>query len=143
MRPGFPLPDVTWEPLVPFWAAAERGELRIPRCDSCGAFVWYPRKTCRSCGGQAITWDRVSGRGRIFSWVLVRHAFVPQFASLVPFATGLVALEEDPAVRLATRFVDCEPCELAVDAPVEAVFRDLSFPGVPGSVRAPLFRPVH
>lgn len=142
MRPEFPLPDISWEPVAPFWAAAARHELALPRCDGCGAFAWYPKDRCRSCGGTAFTWTPVSGRGRLFSWTVVRHAFLPQFADLVPFVPGLVTIDEDPAVRLVTRIVDCEPAHLRADQPVEVVFRELTFAGVRGAVTAPLFRPL-
>jgi uncharacterized protein len=83
----------------------------------------------------------VEGRGRLFSWAVVRHPFLPQFREKVPYATGLVALDEDHAVRLATEIVDLSPGELRVDLPMEVVFRPLRFPGVDGSVMAPLWRP--
>lgn len=141
MRTEFPLPDVTWEPTREYWAGAARGELRIPRCDSCGRLVWYPHDTCRRCDGTGLTWETLSGRGTLFSWVVVTHAFLPQFADLVPFVPALVALEEDPAVRIATRMVDCEPSDLDFEMPVEVVFRPIEFTGVDGSVVAPLFVP--
>jgi uncharacterized OB-fold protein len=59
----------------------------------------------------------------------------------VPYVSGLVALEEDPAVRIVTNLVDCEPDDLQVDMPVRVVFRALSFPGSPREVRAPMFMP--
>ncbi len=83
----------------------------------------------------------MSGRGTVFSWVVVSHAFLPQFRAKVPFVSALVALEEDPAVRLATELVDCTADGVAFDMPVEVVFRPLTFAGVDGSVTAPLFRP--
>ena len=140
-RDDFPLPDTDWEPLREFWAAAARHELVIPRCDSCGAYCWYPRDKCRACKGESFTWAPMSGRGRLFSWTVVRHAFLKQFAEDVPFATGLVALDEDPAVRLVTRLVDCDVDDLAFDQPVDVVFRDLAFPGIERTVTAPFFRP--
>jgi uncharacterized OB-fold protein len=142
MRDDFPLPDTDWEPAAAFWAAAARHQLAIPRCDTCSAYCWYPRAKCAACNGEAFTWTAVSGRGRLFSWTVVRHAFLPQFADEVPYATGLVALDEDPAVRLATRLVDCDVERLDFEQPVEVVFRDLSFPGIERTVTAPFFRPV-
>jgi hypothetical protein len=140
-RAEFPLPDVEWAPTREFWAGAARGELVLPRCDACGRYVWYPDGACRLCGGVAHTWTAVSGRGRLFSWSVVRRAFIPQLADLVPFVTGLVAIEEDPAVRLATRIVDCTPEGLRIEMPVGVTFRRLVFAGVAGSVVAPLFAP--
>jgi hypothetical protein len=140
-RDDFPLPDTDWEPTRPFWAAAARGVLAVTRCDLCARYVWYPDGRCRHCGGDRLTWTAVSGRGKLFSWSVVHRAFIPQLADLVPFVTGLVEIDEDPAVRIVTRIVDCAPETLAVDMPVRVVFRPLRFAGVAGEVQAPLFAP--
>ena len=79
----------------------------------------------------------------LFSWVIVERAFLPAFADKVPFVTALVALDEDPAVRLPTYIVDADPASLQPDAPVQVVFRELSFSTVPDrAVVVPMFRPV-
>jgi uncharacterized OB-fold protein len=141
VRPEFPLPDTSWEPVREFWAGAAREELRIPRCDTCNRLCWYPKAKCRHCDGESFTWETMSGRGTLFSWVVVTHSFLPQFADLVPFAPALVALDEDPAVRLATRMVDCDLDALEFELPVEVTFRPISFTDVDGDVVAPLFVP--
>ena len=141
MRSDFPLPDLTWEPTAPYWAGAAAGELRIPRCDRCHHFNWYPHERCHSCGGTSFTWEAMSGRGTLFSWVVVTHAFLPQFAGVVPFVPALVALDEDPSVRVPTRVVDTDPDSLEFDMPLEVTFRPISFTGVDGAVTAPLFVP--
>jgi uncharacterized OB-fold protein len=139
-RADFPLPDLGDPLSAPFFAAAAAGELRIPRCEECGAYVWYPQETCPADGG-ALVWTRVSGRATLFSWAVVRRAFLPAFEDKVPFVTALVALDEDPAVRIATYIVDADPDALVPDAPVEVEFRDLSFATVPDtSVVVPMFR---
>jgi uncharacterized OB-fold protein len=71
----------------------------------------------------------------------VTRALFDDYASKAPYTTGLVALEEDPRVRLVTLLVDCLPADLTIDMPVEVVFRVLEFPNVEGSVIAPVFRP--
>ncbi|TMA56522.1 MAG: OB-fold domain-containing protein [Deltaproteobacteria bacterium] len=83
----------------------------------------------------------MSGRGRLFSWSVVRRAFIPQLAADVPYVAGVVAIEEDPAVRIVTRIVDCDPASLRADMPVCVVFRPLRFAGVHGEVTAPMFVP--
>jgi len=135
----FPLPELEWEGTRPFWEAAAREALVIPRCDACAAWVWYPRECCGACQAEGLTWTPVSGRGTLFTWTVVHHAFAEPFAPLVPYATGLVALAEDPAVRLATLLVDCDPASLRVDQPVRALFRRLPYGG--REVVAPLFTP--
>jgi uncharacterized protein len=141
-RADFPLPDVTDERTAEFFAGATRGELVIPRCVACGAFCWYPEPSCPRCGAPELTWTRVSGRGRLYSWAVVQRAFLPAFEEMVPFVTGLVALDEDPAVRLVSFVVECDPAGLVADQPLEVTFRPLSFPTVPGkSVTVPMFVP--
>ena len=138
-RAEFPLPDVDDALTAGYFSGAARGELSIPRCDVCGRWVWYPEAACPACGG-ALTWTATSGRGGLFSWVVVERAFLPAFADMVPFVTALVALEEDPAVRIVALLVDVDPAELAIDLPMEAVFRPLAFPTVPDrSVVVPMF----
>jgi uncharacterized OB-fold protein len=141
MHADFPLPDVDWEPTREFWAGAARGVLRIPRCDACTRWMWYPEPPCRWCGGSRLTWHDVSGRGRLFSWSVVHYAWIPQVADRLPFVTGLVALEEDPAVRVVSYIVDGAPDSLRCEQPVHAVFRPLRYPGVERTVVAPLFTP--
>jgi uncharacterized OB-fold protein len=131
MRDEFPLPDLT-EPLTgPFWEHAARGVLAIPRTPD-GRWQWYPKSA-------DVEWVPVSGRGQVFSWTEVHQVFLPAFADQVPYLTGLVALEEDPSIRLATRFVDCDAVEIG--QPVEVTFRRMRFSTVAGEVQAPLFRP--
>jgi uncharacterized protein len=141
MHAAFPLPEVDWEPLASFWNAAARDTLVLPRCDACGRLCWYPRRACPACAGESFRWSEVQGRGTLFSWSVVRHPFLPQFAALTPYVTALVALDEDPAVRFATRVVGAQPDDLIIDQPMTVVFDDLTFPGVEGAVRAPLWTP--
>src|SRR5690242_15860356 len=110
-REDFPLPDVDDPATAPFYAGAAAGELRVPRCGTCGEFVWYPEPVCPR-DGATPEWVAVSGRGTLFSWAVVQRAFLPAFADKVPFVTALVALDEDPRVRIPTLIVDAEPASL-------------------------------
>ena len=138
-RDDFPLPDVD-DPLTgQYFAGAARGELLIPRCEICGEYVWYPQDACPRDGGP-LAWSPVSGRGTLFTWAVVRRAFLPAFEDRVPFVTALVALDEDPGIRLCTYVVGTAPEQLIADAPVEVTFRPLEFTTVPGkSVVVPMF----
>ena len=139
-RDDFPLPDVDDLSVAPFFAGAARGELLVPHCDTCDRYVWYPEAECPGCGGP-LTWIPVSGRGTLFTWVVVQRPFLPAFADKVPFVTALVALDEDPAVRMVT-YVDADPSSLRAAQPMQVAFRPLAFSTVPGrSVVVPWFDP--
>jgi hypothetical protein len=138
-RDDFPLPEVDDPLTAPYFAGAARGELMITRCEACAEYVWYPGEQCPNCEGP-LTWAAVSGNATLFSWATVRRAFLPAFADQVPFVTALVAIDEDPAVRLPTYMVDAEPESLRADEPVRVSFRPLSFSTVPDkSVVVPMF----
>jgi hypothetical protein len=137
-----PLPETDWPLIREFWLAAGRGEFVIPRCSGCERYVWYPEEACPQCGESEIPWVAMSGRGQLFSWTEVKHPLYPPYADQLPYVTGLVALAEDPRVRYVTRIVDCDPDALAIEMPMEVVFRELSFAGIEGEVVAPLFKPM-
>jgi uncharacterized OB-fold protein len=61
---------------------------------------------------------------------------------MVPFVSALVALDDDPSVRMVTYIVDVPADELRAELPVEVVFRALRFPTVPErEVVVPMFAP--
>jgi len=141
MTTPFPLPDPAFAPTRPFFEAAARGELRLPRCAACRRFEWYPAERCAGCGG-GLAWEATSGRGTIYSFAVVRRPLLREFAPLVPFATGIVTLAEDARLRLVTRFVDCDPEALRIGLPVRAVFRPLGHPRIAEWAEvAPFFTP--
>ena len=83
----------------------------------------------------------MSGRGTLYSWARVERALFKPFVSKSPYLTALVALDEDPAVRLVTNLVDCDSDALRIDMPVQVVFRPLTFPDTSREVVAPMFTP--
>lgn len=123
-----PVPDTAGPLLKPYWEAARNGEFRLPRCARCEAFNWYPKDVCKSCGGAQFNWVRLSGRGRLFSWAVVRRALHPPLAVFEPYVSALVELEEDAAVRVVTRLLDAEDAALEIGQPVRVRFEDFGYP---------------
>src|SRR5208337_1493634 len=64
----------------PFWEAARRHELTLQRCGACRAFIYYPRDRCSKCFSDQLAWERVSGRGKVYSFTVVRPASSPPFS---------------------------------------------------------------
>jgi uncharacterized protein len=107
-----------------FFAHCARGELRFQRCSACNAWRHPPRYRCGACGSGAWTWERSSGRGRVFSWTVTHQALDPAFAEDAPYAVVVVELEEGP--RLVGNLVDLDPADLELDLPVEVVLEQVS-----------------
>jgi uncharacterized protein len=98
------------------------GEIRFPRCRTCGRVHWYPMKRCPHCLSDEIGWMAVEGPGRLHSWTVVRRAFSPDFVDKIPYIVGLVEFDEVPGTRLITNVVDCNPEDLAIGMALEPVF---------------------
>jgi uncharacterized OB-fold protein len=112
-----PLPSDTTRP---FWAGLLKGELRIQRCEACGKYVFYPRIACPNCLSDRLAWVTASGKGRLYSFTVVRRAMNPAFQADVPYVFAIVELEEGP--RVTTNVVNCDLKALSVDMPVKAVY---------------------
>ena len=107
----------------PWFEALRAGELRVQRCTGCARLRHTPRPMCPWCNETAHSWERMSGRGRIWSFVVAHAPVLPVFAPRVPMPVALVELEEDPRIRVVGDLVPgTQPAEVSIGAPVEAVF---------------------
>ena len=126
-----PLPEIT-EITKPLWEASKRGELVIQKCRKCGHMQWYPRPSCVNCASRELEWTKVSGRGKVYSFTVVRQVIgnSPEFQKDIPFVVAEIDLEE--GVRLYSNIIGIAHEEVEVDMPVEVVFEecttDISLP---------------
>ena len=91
-----------------WWSALARHELVQQRCDDCGRWRWPARVMCGECGSFAWSWQPISGRGTVTSWITTHHAFLPGFSA--PYHTVFVRLDEqDDIVMPGTWFGDGAP----------------------------------
>jgi hypothetical protein len=122
-----PLP-VTDELSAPFWEAAASHELSLARCSRCGAFAHPPDVICPHCGSTdpGFEFQRVSGRGSLRSWTVVRQAFLPGFEADLPFVLVDVELALQPGLRLIGRLLDGPDAPLVLGARVRVAFEDVA-----------------
>jgi len=131
-EPLRPRPAVTRD-IAFFFEGARQGTLLIQRCAACGRLRHPPRPACASCG--SFEWDTVtsSGRGTVFSYVVVHHPPVPGFDYPLPIA--VVELEE--GTRLVADLVGVDPATVRIGMPVVA-----EMVAVDDELTIPMFRPV-
>ncbi|MCH2173766.1 OB-fold domain-containing protein [Myxococcota bacterium] len=122
MSPSVPRPLPTHDD-VEFWEATRRGEFRLQRCSDCSRWRHYPRPACPDCYSREYSWDEVSGRGRIYTWTVVRGPTLPVFQERVPLVVADVLLDE--GVHFQAELLDCTPEEVRADLPVEATLTEL------------------
>jgi len=116
-----------------FWEGLQEGELRIQRCERCGALHHPPMVRCPKCGSYELGHTVASGRGRVYSFVEVHHPRVPGFR--YPLVVVLVELDE--GTRLLSNIVACEPEQVEIGMPVELVIDDRD-----PELAVPTFRPL-
>ncbi len=131
--PPRPLPIPDFETQA-YWDGAARGELVVQRCAACGTHRHYPRALCPTCHAAEHQWVRVSGRGSVYSFSIVRRAPSPAFATLVPYVVALIALDEGP--HLLSHIVGIDPNAVRIGMPVMVAFE-----AVGDGVMLPVFAP--
>ncbi|GAA3060296.1 Zn-ribbon domain-containing OB-fold protein [Streptomyces glomeratus] len=104
-----PVPD---EDGAPFWEYAGRGELRVQACADCGELRFPPRPCCPHCRSFASEWRKVSGKGRIWSYVVPHPPLLPAYAARAPYNVVVVELAEAPCIRLVGNLVAADGAPL-------------------------------
>jgi uncharacterized protein len=119
-----PVPDPESEG---FWSAAAAHVLAIQRCTNCGWYAYPPNVACSNCLSPepSFRYEPVSGRGRVTTWTVVHHAFLPGFAADVPYVVAEVELEEQEGLRIVARLVGGRPGDVAIGTAVEVAFDDV------------------
>ncbi|MFI5689207.1 Zn-ribbon domain-containing OB-fold protein [Streptomyces sp. NPDC051636] len=117
---------------APFWRYAARGELRVQACADCGEVRFPPRPCCPHCQSFASQWRAVSGRGRVWSYVVPHPPLLPGYAEQAPYNVVVVELEDAPRIRLVGNLVSgagapldsVDSDRIRIGARVQAVFCD-------------------
>ncbi len=114
-----------------FWAGTAAGELRVQRCDGCGALRHPPGPMCSSCGAMSSRppgYVVAAGTGEVYSYVVHHHPPVP--GKKLPIVIALVQLPE--GVRMTGELLGVAPGQVRIGLPVRAEFAriddDLTLP---------------
>ncbi|MEO2167937.1 MAG: OB-fold domain-containing protein [bacterium] len=130
METSFLLPQTDAPESAEFWTGTAAGELRVQHCADCGAARMPPRPMCPACHSRTASWKAMSGRGRIWSFVVPHPPLLPAWAEVAPYNVVVVELEEDAKLRFVGNLVaaadaplnSLDPATLAIDAAVQVAF---------------------
>jgi len=106
----------------PFYDACNEGRLVIQMCTACTRYQFPPRAMCPRCGGTAIEWREVSGRGKILTRVVVHDTPVSSLIPDQPFNVALIALDEQPEVVMYSHLPGTPVDQVPIGAAVEVLF---------------------
>ena len=101
-----------------FWEGTAAGELRIQRCNACGALRHPPGPMCPDCGAADRGHVVASGRGRVHSFVVHHAPAIP--GKTLPLVVAVVETEE--GVRMIGELRGVAPDEVAIDQAVRVDF---------------------
>jgi uncharacterized OB-fold protein len=110
-----------------FFDGTRAGKLLLKRCLACGELHYYPRTVCPFCSSERTEWVPAQGRGRIYSFSVMRRVEVP-------YAIAYVTLDE--GVTMLTNLVDCDLDRLRIGDPVRLIFKPAE-----GGEMIPMFTP--
>ena len=133
MANDLPMPFID-EDNRPYWEACKRHEMVMQKCSDCGKFRFPPHVMCPYCNSFRSEWPKVSGKGHVFSWIVVHPPVLPVFKDRTPFPVVLIELEE--GTRLVSHLLDCGAEETEIGMPVELD----SFEDVSEEIALPMFR---
>lgn len=141
---GFLLPDLETEDGAPFWEGTARGELLVQTCGACGKWRFPPRPMCPHCRSTETRWEPASGRATIWSFVVPHPPLLPAYAELAPYNVIVVALDEDPSIRMVGNLLaspdgainEIDPATIRIGAPVRVVFQRVDDVTLPRWARA-------
>jgi uncharacterized protein len=141
---GFLLPELGGEDGAPFWEGCARGELLVQACGACGRWRFPPRPMCPHCRSIEVRWDAASGNATIWSFVVPHPPLLPAYADLAPYNVIVVALDEDPTIRMVGNLLatpdgtlnEIDPATIEVGEPVRVVFQQVEDVHLPRWIRA-------
>ena len=144
MATDFLLPDPDDDDSAPFWAGTARGELLVQACAACGRRRLPPRPMCPQCRSIETRWERLSGRGTIWSFIVAHPPLLPAYQALAPYNVVTVSLDEDPMLRLVGNLVarpdgpidEVDPATIRIGEPVRVVFQQIDDVHLPRWMRA-------
>jgi uncharacterized OB-fold protein len=121
--PGIAIVTNSWT--APFWEAAARHELVLPRCGDCGRYRMPPTPFCPHCNSQAVDWVQAPGQGFLYSYTIVERAVVPGTDILLPYVPAIVEYPTADGVRLITNIIGAPLNAIIVGQPVTLAWHDL------------------
>lgn len=112
----------------PYWDAADRHELCLQKCESCGEYAHPPGPSCAKCGSSDLCWERFGSdiKGSVYSYIISYRPFLPGFQDDIPQITAIVELERLPKVKILGNILDCKPEEIKIGMPVQMVWVDIT-----------------
>ena len=107
----------------PYWEAARDHQLMAQRCNNRNGLWAPPTAVCENCLSEDLEWIEMSGKGEVWSYILMHQLYYPAFADEIPYNVAVIRSAEGP--KFVTNLVNVKNEDIKVGMPVEVVFDDV------------------
>ncbi len=101
-----------------FYKYVNDGKLMAAKCSRCGALHLPPRPMCTKCFSTDFDWVEPKGRGKLLTYTVI-HVSPVQFQSMVPYAVGIVGLQDGLDLPGMIRGVKLEEIKVGMELKVD------------------------
>lgn len=117
-----PRPDPS-EISRPYFEGAKQHKLMVQRNKRTGAYLFYSHYFDPADPDAELEWVEASGKGKIYSFTIVRQHPHPFFTERLPYAYAIIELDE--GVRMISNVITDDVEALRCDMPVVVDFEDI------------------
>lgn len=131
-----PLPRIEDDDTAVFWNYCRDQELRMQKCSECGHIRFPVSMLCPKCHSLDYEWHKMSGKGKIYSYITFRQAYHPAYKNDLPYVVGVIQLEEGPSME--SNIIGCAPEDVDINMEVQ-----VNFEKVTDRITLPKFSPIN
>ena len=111
-------PETTAFTIEQFYKFLEERKIMAAKCQKCGSKFVPPRPMCTNCFSKELDWVQLETRGKLLTYTII-HVAPEQFQSIVPYAYGIVELEDRLRLPGIIRGIDHEKIKVGIELEVD------------------------
>ncbi|MGM4929583.1 Zn-ribbon domain-containing OB-fold protein [Tardiphaga sp. 619_E2_N8_5] len=113
----------------PFWEGCCQGVLRVQRARGSGGHVFPPSSVDPKTLNDDLEWVDVSGKGVLWSWIVMHQRYFSAFQDELPYVVAFVALDEGPMMMSTlTGPIDSLACGQRLTVEFHSIDAEISIP---------------
>jgi uncharacterized OB-fold protein len=104
--------------LEQFYKFIEEKKLMAVKCRQCGTMFVPPRPMCTSCFSKDLSWVKLENKGKLVTYTII-YVAPEQFQSIVPYAYGIIEIENSLRLPGIIRGLEHEKIEVGTELEVD------------------------
>ena len=101
-----------------FYKFVSERKLMAAKCKKCGTMLLPPRPMCTKCFSSDLEWVALENEGKLLTYTVI-HVSPKQFEPFVPYAVGIMELEDGLKLPGMVQGVEPEKISVGMDLKVD------------------------